>query len=125
LDGITFGVSRTGRNLGVGITLKGTISVLDGIDIRGLNPLYYSILPDPDDLLAFVFSDYTGCFHLLTNVQQKLRSLPFLIHQIVILIMGRNGNARDVPLLVPSCRDNDPSDLGYFARTFSQKRTAL
>jgi hypothetical protein len=119
------GAGRTGQNLRVQNALQGITPVPDWIDIRGLNPLFYCVLPYPDDLLALVFSDHAGRFHFLTNVQQKLRPLPFMIHLILILIMGRNGDSRDISMIVPSRGDYDSSNLGYFARTFSQKRTAL
>jgi hypothetical protein len=117
--------SRTGQDLHGQRTLQGIVIVLSQIDIRCLDPLFYRVLPYPDDLLAFFLSHHAGCFHLFSNMEQKLRSLPFMVHLIVILIMGRDGNLGDIPLIVPRRGDNDTPDLRYFAWTFSQYRTAL
>jgi hypothetical protein len=105
--------------------LKRFVAVRAGIALDSLNPLFHGVFPYPDDLLAFFLSHHTGCFHFFSNVGQKLRSLPFVVHEIFVLIMGRDGDPCDIPLIVPCRGDNHAFDLGYFAWALSQKLTAL
>ena len=65
------------------------------------------------------------CWSEATALARSKSNLSFGVHLILVLIMGRDSDSGDIPLVIPGCRNDHTPDLGYFARTLSQKRTAL